>query len=135
VALLKGCPAGLFEFKYENIYVDSLLKVIKIATPWSFLGHAENSHKMPPLNAGKTRMVDEEVVNGSKYEAYVVGIALAEFMLLEKIDSGGEGKGNVGTTNHDELIERILKLSYYPLKLRILIVGMIQLSFGRRFSS
>ena len=36
---------------------------------------------------------------------------------------------------HQQLIERILKISYYPLKLKTIIVGMIQPESAYRFLS
>lgn len=36
---------------------------------------------------------------------------------------------------HQHLIERILKISYYPLKLKMIVVGMIQPEFAYRFTS
>lgn len=36
---------------------------------------------------------------------------------------------------HEQLIERILKIGYYPLKLKTIIVGMIQPDSAARFTS
>jgi hypothetical protein len=36
---------------------------------------------------------------------------------------------------HQQLIERILKISYYPLKLKTIVVGMIQPESAYRFTS
>lgn len=36
---------------------------------------------------------------------------------------------------HQHLIERILKISYYPLKLKMIVVGMIKPESAYRFTS
>lgn len=71
-------------------------------------------------------------------DAFNIGMILVEVMLLESCcliyDDGLSCHKTINPTLHEMLIEKVLKLGYYPLKLRMIVAGLIQLHSRDRFT-
>lgn len=67
---------------------------------------------------------------GFSNDSFAIGMTIAQCVLLEDLSiiyEIGKEKTRIIEERHSSIIDKLLKIKYYPLKLIMIIVGMIQL--------